>query len=79
MKFHRFLSLLPFRRRTKKISPYHLQEQLAQPHPPLLLDVRTPEEYEREHIAGALLIPVDEIEQRLVELRLYREQYIITV
>lgn len=34
----------------------------------IILDVRTQEEYDSGHIEGAILIPVDEIENRLDEL-----------
>jgi len=33
-----------------------------------LVDVRQPKEYEREHLPGAQLIPVGELEGRLKEL-----------
>jgi len=33
----------------------------------LLVDVRTPQEYEAGHLEGALLIPYDQIPQRLAE------------
>jgi len=33
-----------------------------------LIDVRTPKEYERGHLAGAELIPMGELEKRLSEL-----------
>jgi rhodanese-related sulfurtransferase len=33
-----------------------------------LLDVRTPKEYEEEHLSGAQLIPVAELETRWKEL-----------
>ncbi len=33
-----------------------------------LVDVRTPEEYEKEHLPGARLIPVGELESRWKEL-----------
>lgn len=35
----------------------------------VLLDVRTPAEYARGHVAGATLIPVDELSSRWKELR----------
>jgi rhodanese-related sulfurtransferase len=35
---------------------------------PIVLDVRTPEEYQAEHVEGALNIPVQELPQRLGEL-----------
>ncbi len=34
----------------------------------VLLDVRTPEEYYEEHVAGAKWIPLDELPERLEEL-----------
>jgi sulfur-carrier protein adenylyltransferase/sulfurtransferase len=33
-----------------------------------LVDVRTPKEYEENHLPGALLIPVAELPERLAEL-----------
>lgn len=33
-----------------------------------LLDVRQPEEYERGHLPGAVLIPLPELEKRLGEI-----------
>lgn len=40
----------------------------ADPEPPVLLDVRQPEEYESGHLAGAVLMPLPELEQRWEEL-----------
>jgi rhodanese-related sulfurtransferase len=33
-----------------------------------LLDVRTPQEYQQGHLQGAVLIPLDQIEKRFVEI-----------
>ncbi len=33
-----------------------------------LVDVRTPREYEKEHLPGARLMPMDELEDRIREL-----------
>jgi len=44
--------------------------------PFLMLDVRTPEEYAQGHIAGATLIPVQELEQRLAEVPKDRQVYV---
>jgi len=45
----------------------------------LLLDVRTPSEYSGPsgHLEGALLIPVQELEERMGELEQYRQKTII--
>lgn len=45
----------------------------------VLLDVRTPPEYQGPlgHLEGSLLIPVQELEQRLAELEPYRDREII--
>jgi rhodanese-related sulfurtransferase len=45
-----------------------LAEALASPTPPRVLDVRTPAEFARGHLAGALHIPVDELRERLAEV-----------
>ena len=45
----------------------------------VVLDVRTPEEFggESGHLAGALLIPVQELQQRVGELAPYRKKAVI--
>lgn len=47
----------------------------------LLLDVRTSDDYfgEQGHIAGSTLLPVEELEQRLDELKDYREKPVLTI
>ncbi len=47
----------------------------------LLLDVRTTEDYagEQGHIAGSMLLPVEELEQRIHELDDYLEKPVITI
>jgi sulfur dioxygenase len=49
--------------------------------PPLLLDVREPEEFVGElgHIAGALLVPLDALERRLPKLAGYVERDVVVV
>jgi len=44
--------------------------------PFLMLDVRTPEEFAEGHIAGARLIPVQELEKRLAEVPKDRQVYV---
>ena len=43
----------------------------------VLLDVRTPEEFSEGHLANAVLIPIQELSQRLGELASYKEKKII--
>ena len=59
----------------KNISSDALNQYLAQQREGtyLLLDVRQPEEYAQEHIPGARLIPLGELETRLGELPTDRE------
>jgi len=47
-----------------EITVAQLQSHLADPHPPLLLDVREPWEYTTAHIEGSTLIPMNEIPGR---------------
>ena len=50
------------------ISVDELQRRLHREPPPFLLDVREPWEYGRGHIAGAYLIPLGELEERVAEV-----------
>ncbi len=47
-----------------EISVDQLKSLLASDHPPVLLDVREPWEFETAHIAGAKLMPMGEVPQR---------------
>ena len=52
-----------------EIDPKSLQEKLSSANPPVLLDVRQPQEVTAEGaIAGALFIPMNELPARLREL-----------
>jgi thioredoxin 1 len=42
-----------------------------------LLDVRNPDEYEEKHLAGAVLIPLGELEERLDEVPKASPLYVI--
>lgn len=44
---------------------------------PLVLDVRTPNEYHRGHLKGAKLIPVQQLENRLNEIAPYKNKKIL--
>jgi rhodanese-related sulfurtransferase len=54
-------------------------QKLSSDQPPLLLDVRQPEEYNLDHILGSKLIPLGELTKHLEELEQYKDQEIITI
>lgn len=56
-----------------------LRQALAGPTPPLVIDVRMPEIYAKQHVAGALNLPTDEIGARAAELPAERDHPIVTV
>lgn len=50
------------------VSPAAVAEITARPDAPLLLDVRSPEEFAAGHVAGAVNIPHDQLASRLAEV-----------
>jgi len=54
----------------------HWSQGDGSPIPFVVLDVRTPEEFAEGHIAGAKLIPVKELENRLAEVPNDRQVYV---
>ena len=65
----------------KLVSPKETQGLVHQDSTVLLLDVRTPEEYNNDlgHVAATMLIPVQELEKRLTELEPYKGKTIIAI
>ena len=57
-------------RKVNNLTAVQVREFIARRNPEsyVLLDVRTLEEYTRRHLGGALLIPVDELGERLDEV-----------
>jgi rhodanese-related sulfurtransferase len=55
--------------RSPGIEPAELEQRLAAPNPPLLIDVRSPTEYSAGHIAGAISIPAPTLNRHLDEIR----------
>jgi rhodanese-related sulfurtransferase len=51
-----------------EIAPEALRDKLAGPNPPLLVDVRRPDELALCSLPGALHLPMDEIQDRWAEL-----------
>jgi len=54
--------------RAPSISPQQLEARLASGQGPLVVDVRTPQEYEAGHVPGAVNVPYDEVAKRAAEL-----------
>ncbi|WP_035359185.1 MBL fold metallo-hydrolase [Edaphobacter aggregans] len=50
---------------TQRVSPLMLAEELASPHPPLVIDIRTPGEWSSGHLAGGINLPLSQLQQRL--------------
>jgi len=55
------------------VAPTELQARIVGDSPPLVLDVRTADEYGAGHVPGAVLIPHDQLEARIGELGSARE------
>lgn len=74
-------SLIRRWRRSEKTAPPTLQTLLSRQDPPLVLDVRNPDEFigERGHIKGAVLVPLPELDTRLGELAPHLTRTIVTV
>jgi rhodanese-related sulfurtransferase len=51
------------------LTPAELQEKLGTPDAPLVVDVRMPVEFGVGHVPGAVNIPIEELEERLEEVR----------
>ena len=54
--------------RTDRITADSLREQLGSEHPPLVIDVRTPGEWEERHIDGSVNVPLSRLAQELARL-----------
>lgn len=59
---------LPAHATEPAVTPTELAAQIAAGNAPLILDVRTQEEFDAGHVPGAVLIPHDQIEARMSEL-----------
>ena len=50
---------------TERVSPPMLAEELASPHPPLVIDIRTPGEWSAGHLNGSINLPLSQLQQRI--------------
>jgi rhodanese-related sulfurtransferase len=55
--------------RSPAIDPHQLNERLSGDNPPLVIDVRSPDQYSSEHIPGALSIPAPLVKNHLEEIK----------
>jgi len=59
------------------LSQHALLVQLGSPNPPIVLDVRTPDEFASGHVPGARNVPVDEVVARAGELALPPDREVV--
>lgn len=62
-----------------EIAPRELERRLAEGEDPVLLDVRTPVEFEISRITGSLLVPLHLLPSRLVDLKGYAARSVVTI
>ena len=74
-------SLIGRLRRGSMMEVENLKEKLDSKEDVLLLDVRSKEDYvgEQGHVKGSVLIPVEELEQRLTEIEDFMEKTVMTI
>jgi rhodanese-related sulfurtransferase len=65
----------------RQLSPQEVRALLRSPSPPLLLDVREPDEYRGElgHIPGSVLLPLPELPARARELDGHKQGHIVAI
>lgn len=63
------------------VTPGEVAARLREATPPVLLDVREPEEFVGElgHVAGSLLVPLDALERRLPKLLGYCDREVVVI
>ena len=57
--------------------PQELTARLAAEAPPVVLDVRTPQEYEAGHVPGAINVPHKALPERLAEIAGLRDRQVV--
>ncbi len=64
-------------RNPQRIKAADLKDWMEQENPPLVLDVRTPEEFKQAHIPGSKLLPVQQLPAKLNELASYTDEPVV--
>jgi rhodanese-related sulfurtransferase len=55
-------------RTTQRMSPLTLAEELASPGAPLVIDIRTPQEWQANHLADSINLPLAQLQGRIDEV-----------
>ena len=65
----------------RQLEAREVAARIASPNPPVLLDVREQEEFTGElgHVAGAILIPLKELSERVKELEAFKDRDLIAI
>jgi sulfur dioxygenase len=65
----------------RQLEAREVAARIASPNPPVLLDVREQEEFTGElgHVAGAILIPLKELSERVKELEAFKDRDVIAI
>jgi hydroxyacylglutathione hydrolase len=53
---------------TERVNALTVAEELSSTSPPLVLDVRNPNEWKKEHIWGSMNIPLNHLQERITEI-----------
>jgi hydroxyacylglutathione hydrolase len=53
---------------TERVSAPMLAEELASTNPPLVIDIRTPHEWNTKHIANSINLPLNQLQHRIAEV-----------
>jgi phage shock protein E len=69
----------PVEKDAPEIEATRLHDELGQGKKILVIDVRTPQEFECGHVLGAVNVPVDEIAQKIGEMKLAKDTTIVTI
>ncbi len=72
---------LPQLCQVSQLSPQEVSMRLAGGGPPILLDVRDPDEFcgELGHIPGSVLVPLRELPERVAELAAYKDKGVVVI
>ncbi len=53
---------------TERVTATMLAEELASPNPPLILDIRTPNEWNTKHLSDSINVPLTHLQERIGEI-----------